>query len=310
MGTIYIPNQGEARFLTKMTANNISCRLYKNDVTAGLSATQIAALTAASFTVADFTGYSNVTITGGTWTITGADPSYAVNSNVTFTSSANQTVQNIYGWYLVDVTSGDLLFFNKFDAAIPIQFNADAIIVPPYIYLGKNGDLMPVGACIPYAGGDYDTTIYGLADGGAISRTAYPEFFAQQNAIGLPHGVGDGSTTFNKPDIRQRFVLGRAASGTGSAIGATGGSIDHTHSLETSAGSDGFAKLTTAAAGYVAYNNISGQNYSSDIRLTPTGGATKASIAQSGLVDGVELGGDTSATNPPFVSLPYLIKLR
>jgi hypothetical protein len=37
--------------------------------------------------------------------------------------------------------------------------------------------------------------------------------------------------TITLPDLRQRFILGTAAAGTGSVHGGTGGSIDHTHSL-------------------------------------------------------------------------------
>lgn len=45
------------------------------------------------------------------------------------------------------------------------------------------------------------------------------------------YGRGDGSTTFNLPNLQQRFPLGRATSGTGALLGATGGTIDHTHSV-------------------------------------------------------------------------------
>lgn len=48
-----------------------------------------------------------------------------------------------------------------------------------------------------------------------------------------PHGVGDGSTTFNLPNMSQRFPLGQGASGTGDVLGVTGGAIDHTHALGT-----------------------------------------------------------------------------
>lgn len=66
-----------------------------------------------------------------------------------------------------------------------------------------------------------------LCDGSAVSRTTYSALFA---AIGTTYGTGNGSTTFNLPDLRQRFALGKAASGTGSTLGGTGGAIDHTHS--------------------------------------------------------------------------------
>src|SRR5690606_38844077 len=67
---------------------------------------------------------------------------------------------------------------------------------------------------------------YLLADGTAVSRTTFARLFA---AIGTTFGAGDGATTFNLPDMRQRFPLGKAASGTGNVLGQTGGAIDHTH---------------------------------------------------------------------------------
>ena len=42
-------------------------------------------------------------------------------------------------------------------------------------------------------------------DGAAVSRAAYPELFG---AIGTTFGAGDGSTTFNLPDLRGRFIRG------------------------------------------------------------------------------------------------------
>jgi microcystin-dependent protein len=55
-------------------------------------------------------------------------------------------------------------------------------------------------------------------DGSAVSRTTYADLFA---AIGVIHGSGDGSTTFNLPDARGIFRRGRqvltTVSGSGSA---------------------------------------------------------------------------------------------
>ena len=50
-----------------------------------------------------------------------------------------------------------------------------------------------------------------LCDGSAVSRTQYAELFA---AIGTTHGQGDGSTTFNIPDYRGRFLRGVAQGST------------------------------------------------------------------------------------------------
>lgn len=62
----------------------------------------------------------------------------------------------------------------------------------------------PPGIVAPYAGAsapDY----WLLCDGSAVSRTDYADLF---DAIGTTFGSGDGSTTFNVPDLRSRVPLG------------------------------------------------------------------------------------------------------
>jgi microcystin-dependent protein len=62
-----------------------------------------------------------------------------------------------------------------------------------------------------------------VCDGTAVSRSTYAELFLE---LGTTFGVGDGSTTFNLPDYRDRVPV---ASGTNFAtVGATGGEINHT----------------------------------------------------------------------------------
>lgn len=95
--------------------------------------------------------------------------------------------------------------------------------------LQASGDL-PVGEIRAY-GGSTAPDQHLLCDGTAVSRTTYAALFA---VIGTTYGVGDGSTTFNLPDLQQRFPLGKAAAGTGSTLGGTGGGMDHTHNVTTS----------------------------------------------------------------------------
>ena len=52
-----------------------------------------------------------------------------------------------------------------------------------------------------------------LCDGAELSREAYPELFAVINTI---YGEGDGSTTFNLPDLRDRWIK---ASGVENQVG-------------------------------------------------------------------------------------------
>lgn len=56
------------------------------------------------------------------------------------------------------------------------------------------------------------------ADGRPYSRTLYAALFAQ---VGTAYGSGDGSTTFNVPDLRGRAAIGASASGTAAGLGLT-----------------------------------------------------------------------------------------
>lgn len=60
-----------------------------------------------------------------------------------------------------------------------------------------------------------------LCDGAEYLRAEYPELFA---AIGIQYGEGDGSTTFNVPNLQTRVPVG---AGDGYELGATGGEEKH-----------------------------------------------------------------------------------
>lgn len=87
---------------------------------------------------------------------------------------------------------------------------------------------MPTGATVPFAG---PTAPEGwlLCDGSAVSRTTYADLFA---AIGTTWGAGDGSTTFNIPDMRGRIPRGVATSGTGNVLGQGVGTAQVTPTLQ------------------------------------------------------------------------------
>lgn len=68
-----------------------------------------------------------------------------------------------------------------------------------------------------------------LCDGTAVNRTTYASLFAK---IGTTFGVGDGSTTFNLPNMKGRLPIGVDSTITAiNAVGKTTGSFDHTHSV-------------------------------------------------------------------------------
>lgn len=69
---------------------------------------------------------------------------------------------------------------------------------------------------------------YLTCDGSAVSRTTYANLFS---AIGTSFGTGDGSTTFNLPNMKGRMPIGVKSTGNVTSLGATGGSFDHVHSM-------------------------------------------------------------------------------
>lgn len=73
--------------------------------------------------------------------------------------------------------------------------------------------LIPTGIVLAFAGSSAPSGFL-VCDGSAVSRTSYSELFS---VIGTAHGSGDGSTTFNLPDYRGRFLRGCDNMGTGAA---------------------------------------------------------------------------------------------
>jgi len=69
----------------------------------------------------------------------------------------------------------------------------------------------PVGATISFAGSSAPTG-WLLCDGSAVSRTTYADLFT---VISTTYGVGDNSTTFNLPDMRETIPVGVGTRGAG-----------------------------------------------------------------------------------------------
>lgn len=138
--TLIVVDQAEEHFLDLILAINYDLKLYKNDVTNGLTQTQKDALTEASFTEADFTGYADVTLTGGSWTTTAGNPCTATYAAQSFTSSADQTSQTLYGYYVTRSSDAKLQWFEDFDTPLVIEFDGEFIRVTPRITLADTGD--------------------------------------------------------------------------------------------------------------------------------------------------------------------------
>jgi len=86
-----------------------------------------------------------------------------------------------------------------------------------------NANRVPAGVINPFAG-QIAPEGYLICDGSEVSRTEYADLFA---VIGTTYGEGDGSTTFNLPDLQSRIPVGISAEPEFNELGKTGGAKDH-----------------------------------------------------------------------------------
>lgn len=150
-------------------------------------------------------------------------------------------------------------------------------------------------------------------DGRAVSRTDYDTLFA---AIGTLWGDGDGSTTFNLPDFRDKFVLGSSATrATGSSGGkADSGVAEHQHGIgrfvtgEDNAWFfvDPFTMPETRDTHYIK-GQTSGAVKGEEVEGTEFGDqdGDKPGILSTGILDGVT---ETNGNIPPYFAVTKIIK--
>lgn len=169
------------------------------------------------------------------------------------------------------------------------------------IYAGLTGTILPTVATSAPTG-------WLLCDGSAVSRTTYANLYT---LVGTTFGAGDGSTTFNVPDLRGRTVIGV---GTGAGLtartrGQTGGAEVHqlgvteipAHGHDIYAGTDNTSGNSVAAAnagarGFAGSNSVSGLT-----TITNFPGSGQQAVRNAG--------GNGSHNNmQPFMALSYIIR--
>lgn len=129
------PQSQQAKILQYLvnqeTPEDLILKLYKNDVTPSESSNT------STFTEADFTGYASAELDSADWTITTGDPTVALyDAFVEFESTAGSQNQQIYGYFIVGKTSGDLITAERFPTLpSPITNNGDIISIKPRITL-------------------------------------------------------------------------------------------------------------------------------------------------------------------------------
>lgn len=137
--------------------------------------------------------------------------------------------------------------------------------------------LIPVGSMIVWP----ETTApsgWAIADGTAINRTNFAGLFA---LIATDYGAGDGTTTFNLPDLRDRVAVGKGAN---NAVAAAQSRLRASSKLITDSGSADLTVATTSVAQSAKDSSV-------------------VSVAT-----GVTSGGHTHTATVPSLTINYIIK--
>ena len=155
-----------------------------------------------------------------------------------------------------------------------------------------------VAGCIQAYAGNTLPNGWLLCDGSAVSRTDYVDLF---NAIGTLYGDGDGSTTFNLPNLTDKVIWGNATSGTVKDAGLP----NITGDVWTSVAS--FARVVQKVGGGV-FDDSGNTNISvSDDRTAGNGNGSYYTINFNASKSNAIYGNSTTV-QPPALTMRYIIK--
>jgi microcystin-dependent protein len=252
---------------------------------------------------------ANISWAGYKITSLGAPSSGGDASNKTYVDALSYLGAGINGLGSVTPANDDLMLVaDVSDSNNPKKITVQAIL-DAVVTLVNDGRLAQTADLKPTALATAPTG-WLLCRGQAVSRTDYAALFS---AIGTDFGSGDGSTTFNVPDLQGRVIAGVEATATrltaagcgidGATRGASGGSQfmqQHTHTVTDPGHTHSVAVKEQLAGG------------SSAAHLTDTSGAgTNETLTAASATTGISLanaGTGTSQNVQPTIMLNWLIK--
>lgn len=184
---------------------------------------------------------------------------------------------------------------------------------------GNDNRFTPPGVVVPYAGASAPTG-WLLCDGSAVSRTTYAALFS---AIGTQYGVGDGSTTFNLPDIRGRVPVGLGPHADVDTLGENDGttSTSRTPRHKTSVTTNPTYSGNTSSSGDHSHGGFEAPSSTPGTGGTGLAGGDRGAVTTttangnhshsfSGSVTGGQYGPQTNTPTdtPAYIVLNYIIR--
>lgn len=272
-------------------------------------------------------------IVDGTDTYTAAVenyPGYITGSSITliFTNAnTGAATLNINSWGAKGIKKTGNLNLSAGDIAngqvIILTYDGTNFQIPNTIAGGGVAASFPTGAITQFAGASAPAD-WLLCDGAAVSRTTYDTLFA---LISTTYGVGDGSTTFNLPNLKGRVPVGFDASQTEfDNLAETGGTKTHTldegeipahthiqdahnHAV-TDAGhthlTQRYPTATGGSSGFTIDTSMSGTLADNTL---PTKTATTGVTVNNATPTNQDAGGGGAHNNlQPYITLNYIIK--
>ena len=164
---------------------------------------------------------------------------------------------------------------------------------------------IPTGCIIPWS----DTSVptgFLECNGQAVNRSTYATLFA---IVATTYGAGNGSTTFNVPDLKDNVPLGRS----NSAALASSGGANTVSSTGNVGGSTANATLTEAQLAAHTHSNANTLNnhlgpYANAV--TRPGGSTGSAGSGTGHSHNMSatFAGDATSVVQPYLTILYVIK--
>ncbi|TWI07876.1 phage tail protein [Bradyrhizobium daqingense] len=289
-----------------------SAAKYRDDISGAIAATG----TGAAYAVASYQSFDSLSRL--------ANQVIAFTPHTTNTGTTTLNVDGLGAKPLRSAPSTELAAGHLVQGTpyVAVYNNSDAAFYLRGFY--GNPYSLPVGGVLPFTGSTAPNSSFVLAYGQGISRTTYSTYFS---LVGTTYGTGDGSSTFNIPDLRGRVIAGRDDMGGSAASRLSVTSI--TSGGPTTLGGSGGADTKTLAtanlppytpAGTITNGAISISHNAVSLAANMTGGGAFSAGANAATITasqgastftGTAQGGTSTAFSlaQPTIILNYLLRI-